>query len=84
MSQNFQVPNVFVAPVLPVRDAVVFPRTVMPLLVGRPKSALAVEAASSSDKRIILVTQKSPKIDDPSADELFDVGTVAEILQMLH
>ncbi len=83
MSLNFQVPNVFVAPVLPIRDAVVFPRTVMPLLVGRPKSELAVEAASSSDKRIILVTQKSPKIDDPTPNELFEVGTVAEILQML-
>ncbi len=83
MSQASQVPNVIVAPVVPIRDVVVFPHTVMPLLIGRPKSAHAVEAASHADKRILLVTQRSPKTDDPSPEELFGVGTVADILQTL-
>ncbi len=83
MSIDRLTPNVFVSPVLPIRDVVVFPQTVLPLFVGRPKSIRAVQAAMGSDKRILLVAQRDAKIDDPKAEQLFEVGTVAKILQML-
>lgn len=70
-------------PLLPLRDVVVFPNMVIPLFVGREKSILALEAAMAADKKLILLTQKNAVHDDPSLDELYDVGTLANILQML-
>jgi ATP-dependent Lon protease len=70
-------------PMLPLRDVVVFPHMVIPLFVGREKSIMALEAAMASDKKLLLLTQKTAIEDDPSIDELYSVGTVANILQML-
>ncbi len=70
-------------PLLPLRDVVVFPHMVIPLFVGRPKSIKALESAMESERRIMLVAQKAAAKDEPSADDMFDVGCVATILQML-
>ncbi len=70
-------------PLLPLRDVVVFPNMVIPLFVGREKSILALEAAMAKEKRLVLLTQKNAVHDDPSIDELYNVGTMANILQML-
>ncbi|MDO6515148.1 endopeptidase La [Neptuniibacter sp. 2_MG-2023] len=70
-------------PVLPLRDVVVYPHMVIPLFVGRQKSIDALEAAMSGEKEILLVAQKNASDDEPLADDLFEVGTVASILQML-
>ena len=69
--------------VLPLRDIVVFPHMIVPLFVGREKSVQALEHVMHSDKQIILVTQKTPTEDDPSADDLYSVGTIGTILQLL-
>src|SRR5690606_36888974 len=71
-------------PVLPLRDVVVFPHMVIPLFVGREKSVKALEQAMAGDKRIILVAQRSPELDDPGEKDLFEIGTVAQILQLLN
>lgn len=73
----------FVAPVLPLRDVVVYPHMVIPLFVGREKSIAALESAMAEDKRILLVAQHSAEMDDPAADNIYAVGTMANILQML-
>ncbi|MDR2127969.1 MAG: endopeptidase La [Burkholderiaceae bacterium] len=70
-------------PLLPLRDVVVFPRMVIPLFVGRPKSIKALEAAMMGERNIMLVAQKTAAKDEPAASDLFDVGCVATILQML-
>ncbi len=70
-------------PVLPLRDIVVFPHMVVPLFVGRDKSVKALEKVMSGDKRIMLITQKSASVDDPKKDDLFDFGTIANVLQLL-
>ena len=70
-------------PVLPLRDVVVYPHMVIPLFVGREKSIKALEAAMVGDKQILLISQKSSKDDDPSKDEIYEVGTVSSILQLL-
>ncbi|MEF8699400.1 MAG: endopeptidase La [Candidatus Accumulibacter sp. UW26] len=70
-------------PLLPLRDVVVFPHMVIPLFVGRPKSIKALEVAMEAGKSILLVAQKSAVKDDPEADDLYSVGCVANILQML-
>jgi len=71
-------------PVLPLRDAVVFPRMVIPLFVGRKKSIQALEMAmDAKDKKIFLATQRDASHDDPSIDQIYQTGTVAAILQML-
>jgi ATP-dependent Lon protease len=70
-------------PLLPLRDVVVFPNMVIPLFVGREKSILALEAAMANDKKLVLITQKNAVHDDPSIDELYYVGIMANILQML-
>ncbi|MCB1591816.1 MAG: endopeptidase La [Alphaproteobacteria bacterium] len=69
--------------VLPLRDIVVFPHMIVPLFVGRDKSVVALENVIHTDKKILLVTQKSPSDDDPMAKDLFDIGTVGTILQLL-
>ena len=70
-------------PLLPLRDVVVFPHMVIPLFVGRPKSIKALETAMESGKSILLVAQKSAAKDEPSADDMYAIGCVANILQML-
>lgn len=70
-------------PVLPLRDIVVYPHMVIPLFVGREKSVAALEAAMESNKEIVLLTQKSPDIDEPLEDEMYTVGTLGNILQLL-
>jgi len=70
-------------PVLPLRDIVVFPHMIVPLFVGREKSVLALEDVKEDDKQIILVSQKNPSEDDPSADDIYEVGTIGTILQLL-
>ncbi|EXJ11494.1 Lon protease [Nitrincola nitratireducens] len=70
-------------PVLPLRDVVVYPHMVIPLFVGRAKSINALDKALAQDKQILLVAQKSASEDEPVASDLFHVGTVANILQML-
>lgn len=70
-------------PVLPLRDIVVFPHMIVPLFVGREKSVRALEAVMKDDKQILLVAQKNATQDDPSADDIYRVGTVSTILQLL-
>lgn len=70
-------------PVLPLRDVVVFPHMAIPLFVGREKSITALEAAMAEDKKILLVAQRAADIDDPGADDIYEVGTLASILQLL-
>jgi len=70
-------------PVLPLRDVVVFPHMVIPLFVGRDKSIQALDQAMEADKRILLVAQKSAETDDPDADDLYPIGTLAQVLQLL-
>jgi len=70
-------------PLLPLRDVVVFPHMVIPLFVGRPKSIKALESAMESGRQIMLVAQKAAGKDEPKADDMFDVGCVSSILQML-
>ncbi|HPD82648.1 MAG TPA: endopeptidase La [Alphaproteobacteria bacterium] len=69
--------------VLPLRDIVVFPHMIVPLFVGRDKSVKALERVMQEDKKILLVTQKTPSEDDPKASDLHNVGTVGNILQLL-
>ena len=70
-------------PVLPLRDVVVYPHMVIPLFVGRAKSIKALDIAMEGNKQILLIAQKSPTEDDPGEDETYDVGTMANILQLL-
>ena len=70
-------------PLLPLRDVVVFPHMVIPLFVGRPKSIKALELAMAAERRIMLVAQKTAAKDEPSVTDMFDVGCVSTILQML-
>jgi ATP-dependent Lon protease len=70
-------------PLLPLRDVVVFPHMVIPLFVGRPKSIKALEAAMAAERRIMLVAQKAAAKDEPSVADMFEVGCVSTILQML-
>ncbi|MDP6197606.1 MAG: LON peptidase substrate-binding domain-containing protein, partial [Porticoccaceae bacterium] len=72
-----------VYPLLPLRDVVVYPHMVVPLFVGREKSILALEHAMDSDKQIVLVAQKNPAEDNPSLGDVYQIGTLATILQML-
>jgi len=72
-----------IIPVLPLRDVVVYPHMVIPLFVGREKSINALEAAMKEDKQILLVAQKSASKDDPETDDIYRIGTVSSILQLL-
>ena len=71
------------APLLPIRDLVVFPHTVLPLFIGRPLTIRSVRTAMNGDRRIALVTQKESGRDDPKIDDLYKTGTLARVLQML-
>ena len=70
-------------PVLPLRDIVVFPHMIVPLFVGRDKSVRALEDVMQDDKQILLVAQKNAAQDDPAEDDIYDVGTVSTVLQLL-
>ena len=70
-------------PLLPLRDIVVFPGMVVPLFVGRDKSVAALEAAMEASKDIVLIAQLDPGCDDPDGDDLYDVGVIAQVLQLL-
>jgi ATP-dependent Lon protease len=70
-------------PILPLRDVVVYPHMVIPLFVGREKSIQALEAAMDNDKQILLVAQKSAAQDEPTQDDLYQIGTISSILQLL-
>ncbi len=70
-------------PVLPLRDVVVYPHMVIPLFVGREKSIFALEAAMADNKKILLLAQKNAEVDDPGQEDLYQIGTLSTILQML-
>ena len=74
----------FQFPLLPLRDVVVYPQIVQPLFVGRPKSIKALEVAMANDKQVLLVAQKNASDDEPGADDLFSIGTIATILQLIR
>jgi ATP-dependent Lon protease len=85
-SQNLplaEIPNRQLIPVLPLRDVVVYPHMVIPLFVGREKSILALEAAMADNKKILLLAQKNAEVDDPAQKDLYQLGTLSTILQML-
>src|SRR5690606_32207858 len=71
------------APLLPLRGMIVFPHTVTPLEVGRPRSVQALEAAIMGDRRIVLAAQKDADVQEPSPDDIYTVGTLCEVKQVL-
>src|SRR6187399_3350308 len=83
MSSSIIDPNQISLPLLPLRDVVVFPHMVIPLFVGRPKSIKALEVAMEAGRQIMLVAQKAAGKDEPKPDDMFEVGCVSSILQML-
>src|SRR4029450_2740777 len=84
MSQETNLPSDIAAlPLLPLRDVVVFPHMVIPLFVGRPKSIKALDMAMDAGKHILLVAQKQAAKDDPGAEDLYEIGSIATVLQML-
>ena len=70
-------------PILPLRDVVVYPHMVIPLFVGREKSIVALDEAMSADKQILLVAQKEADVDEPTLDDMYKLGTLSTILQLL-
>ena len=76
-------PHTHDLPILPLRDVVVYPHMVIPLFVGRDKSMKALDAAMAADKQILLVAQTSPETDDPESADLYRIGTLATVLQLL-
>src|SRR3990167_7110178 len=85
MSGHTPLPPTPVAlPLLPLRDIVVFPHMGIPLFVGRDKSIRGLENAISGEKRIVLADQKKPKTNDPAPEDIYDIGTAAEMLQILR
>src|SRR5881275_3137536 len=81
--QSPATPEIVQYPLLPLRDVVVFPHMVIPLFVGRPKSIKAMETAMEAGKSILLVAQKSAAKDDPGPQDMYSIGCVSNILQML-
>src|SRR5437588_1887705 len=73
-----------IIPLMPIREAVYFPHAIFPLFVGRDKSVRALEEARAQDRYILLVAQRQMAIDDPVAEDIYDVGTVAEVMQVLN
>src|SRR5438105_6037139 len=78
-----EVPHVNVFPVLPLRDIVVFPHMIVPLFVGREKSVKALEEVMKDDKQILLIAQKNATQDDPGPEEIYSIGTLGTVLQLL-
>ena len=83
MPESQSLPEVAQYPLLPLRDVVVFPHMVIPLFVGRPKSIKAMESAMEEGKSILLVAQKSAAKDDPGPQDMYEIGCISSILQML-
>ena len=75
-------PRSYEYPVLPLKNVVVFPKTVVTLIVGREKSIAAVEDSGEHDRRILVVTQREVDLEDPKPHELYTIGTLAEIMQI--
>src|SRR5262245_62326221 len=73
-----------ILPLLPIRDSVYFPHSIFPLFVGRDKSVRALEEARTQDRYILLVAQRQMAIDDPLPEDIYEVGTVAEVMQVLN
>jgi len=71
-------------PLLPVRDLVLFPGVIVPLFVGRPRSLRALEEAMLHDRTVLVVAQKDMSVEDPEPEDLFSVGTVTNVMQMLR
>jgi len=82
-SEPKKIENIKNIPVLTLRDVVVYPHMVIPLFVGREKSIKSLDEAMENDKQVLLVAQKSAEVDEPSADDVFEIGTLATILQLL-
>ena len=83
MTQIIEGTPEYILPVVPIRDGIVFPGTEMILTFGRARSVGAIEGAYTSGKRVILVMQKTSNINDPTPSDLFHVGTIGEIVQMM-
>src|SRR5260221_7211780 len=83
MTANNKGKNVLSVPVLPLRDVVVYPYMVVPLFVGRERSIKALEVAMAADKQILVATQKSAADDQPTEKDIYHVGTLATVLQLL-
>ena len=81
-SCSFQIPEAL--PLLPIRDAVIFPSMILPLFVGRDLSIQAIEAALDGDRLLALVTQRDPDTEDPGPDDLYAIGTVGMIMRMMR
>src|SRR5665213_4488582 len=82
-SRMIDLPRGNLHPVLPLRDIVVFPHMIVPLFVGRDKSVRALEDVMKDDKQILLVTQKNAAQDDPTPADIYSVGTIGTVLQLL-
>ena len=82
-TRKVETKDVATAPVLPLRDIVVFPHMIVPLFVGREKSVRALEEVMNEEKQILLLTQKNAAEDDPTAEGLHAIGTLATVLQLL-
>ena len=82
-TQSQQSGEIITIPVLPLRDVVVYPHMVIPLFVGRPQSIKALDAAMESNKKVLLVAQKNAEVDTPTKDDIYQYGTLANILQLL-
>ena len=82
LSQENPIPEIL--PLLPIREPVYFPHNIFPLFVGRDKSLRALEEARSQDRYILLVAQKQMAVDDPTPEDIYEVGTVAEVMQVLN
>ena len=78
-----RLPNEALYPLIPLRDIVIFPAMVTPLFVGRPRSIQALEAANAEQRLIFLTTQRDPKIDDPLQNDLYEIGVIGQIIQLL-
>lgn len=76
--------NTIDLPLLPLRDVVMFPHMVMPLFVGREKSILALRTAMDSNKQLFLTAQKDPQNEEPGLEDIYSVGVIASIIQMLN
>lgn len=82
---NFDsLPSHALMPVLPLRDVVVYPHMVIPLFVGREKSIHALDLAMQSNKRIVLIAQRSAEVDDPKTSDIHTIGTLSNVLQLLR
>src|SRR5436189_4482375 len=84
LSEENQNTHQTIYPVLSLRDVVVFPHMVIPLFVGREKSIYALDAVMGHDQRVVLLSQKDPTVDNPTKKDLYTVGTIAKVLQLLR